>query len=144
MAPLGGQRGILRVGRSVEWAWILFGLLTSCVMTIIVHTMKAEVVGMLGNWLRNLRNQRGETLREVAASAHMDPALLSKIERGNRLPTAGQVSGLARHFGVAEDELQAQRIAVDFLGRYGDSPFARRAVSIIRERFEHSGPDTDN
>lgn len=95
--------------------------------------MKPRTVVDLGVWLRDLRQKRGQTLREVAAAAGMDPALLSKIENGSRLPTTAQATGLARYFAVSEDDMQARRIAGEFLGRYGDDPSAERALGVIRE-----------
>ena len=77
-------------------------------------------------------------MREVAALSQMDPTLLSKIERGSRLPTVGQLSGLAKHFGVAEDEIQAQRIAIDFLSRYGNHRSVELAVAVIQQSLSRS------
>lgn len=90
---------------------------------------------------RALRTERGETLREVAASAGMDPALLSKIEHGSRPPTAEQVTGLAHHFSISEDDLQAQRIAVDFVAKYGNQPSVRLAISLIAEMLASDNRD---
>ena len=73
----------------------------------------------------------------------MDPALLSKIEHGSRLPTQAQTTGLARYLGVPEAYLQAHRIAVDFLTRYREGIFAREAIAVIREGFRIHGADTD-
>jgi transcriptional regulator with XRE-family HTH domain len=70
----------------------------------------------------------------------MDPALLSKIERGSRLPTSEQITGLSRHLGISEDDLQAQRIAADFLAHYGESHFASQAITVIQEALRRDRP----
>jgi HTH-type transcriptional regulator, competence development regulator len=49
----------------------------------------------IGTILRNLRETRNLLLREVAASISIDPTLLSKIERDERMPTRGQVKALS-------------------------------------------------
>ena len=98
--------------------------------------MKRNTVVDLGAWLRDLRKTRGKTLREVAAAAGMDPALLSKIECGNRVPTLDQTSALARGFGVSEPDMQARRIAVDFVARYGRGEGPRKALTYIRLAFK--------
>lgn len=105
----------------------------------------SKIVDM-GAWLRDLRQSSDKTLREVAAVAGMDPALLSKIENGNRLPTAKQVEGLARHFGVSESDMQAQRIAVEFLTRYGDSSVVQQAIAVINKAImqSRSGPVSES
>ena len=41
--------------------------------------------------IRELREQNGLLLRQVAAEIEIDQALLSKIERGERMPTKDQV-----------------------------------------------------
>jgi len=119
----------------------LIGELTTSVMTRIVPPMKPSTAVALGAWLRDLRQSSGKTLREVAASAGMDPALLSKIERGNRLPTATQASTLARNFAIPETDLQARRIAVDFMTRYGWGESPRKALSLIRVALDKQGAD---
>jgi len=113
--------------------------LTMYVRTNIVQFMNPNHDSALGGRLRALRKECGETLREVAASAGIDPALLSKIERASRLPTAEQVTSLSNHFGIAEDNLQAQRIAVDFISRYGEQQYVRLAIPIISQAFSRSG-----
>ncbi len=49
----------------------------------------------LGEWLRELREQRDLPLRAVADAADMDLAHLHKIEVGQRLPTEEQTIRLA-------------------------------------------------
>ncbi len=113
-------------------------MLTQSVRTRIVHGMKSRTVPALGTWLRDLRRRNGKTLREVAASAGMDPALLSKIERGHRSPTEAQATGLARHFGICEDDLHAQRIAVDFLTHYGEHRAVKLAMALIQKSLSRA------
>ncbi len=93
----------------------------------------------IGSRLRNLRESRGEPLRVVAASVQIDSASLSKIERGDRLPTDEQTTRLAEYFGIATVELQAQRAAADFIGRYGTDALARRASVLVRETLADYG-----
>lgn len=40
----------------------------------------------LGQYLRQLRKEKGETLHQVSKGTDIDSPLLSKIERGERLP----------------------------------------------------------
>jgi transcriptional regulator with XRE-family HTH domain len=72
-------------------------------------------------------------LRSVAAAAEMDSTLLSKIELGQRLPTEPQMRALAIFFKVSFEELEAKRLAQQFWTEHGDSPAARKAVSLLRE-----------
>jgi transcriptional regulator with XRE-family HTH domain len=109
--------------------------------------MRVVISKNLGRRLRSLRKEKKETLREVAASASMDPAILSKIERGQRLPTTEQLKALARHLEDKEEGLQAERIAIEFCSRYKDSPYINEAIQIIQKmttynNFEHQGANS--
>lgn len=90
-----------------------------------------------GETIRLLRQQRGEPLRAVAAGISIDSTLLSKIERGQRLPTDEQLSGLADYFGVPVEELAAKVIAEKILSDYGYQEATRKALNIVRERLGH-------
>lgn len=49
----------------------------------------------IGQTLRELRESKGLLLREVGAALSLDPTLLSKIERNDRMPTKEQVNSLS-------------------------------------------------
>ncbi len=87
----------------------------------------------LGEWLRQLREQRDLPLREVADAAGMDLAHLQKIELGQRLPTEEQTVRLAKFFKLDETETQAQRIAEKFRHEFAEHPAAKNAISILAE-----------
>jgi transcriptional regulator with XRE-family HTH domain len=52
----------------------------------------------VGTILRNLRETNSLLLREVGAFISIDPTLLSKIERDERLPTREQVKALSTFY----------------------------------------------
>jgi transcriptional regulator with XRE-family HTH domain len=81
-----------------------------------------------------MRKDRRLPLRSVAAAADMDSTLLSKIELGQRLPTEEQARALAAFFSLSFEVLEAKRLAERFWLEHGDSPAARRAVSLLREK----------
>ena len=87
----------------------------------------------LGEWLRQLRERRELTLREVADAAGMDLAHLQKIELGQRLPTEEQTSRLAKFFKLDETETQARRIAEKFQHEFAEHPAAKEAIGILAE-----------
>lgn len=87
----------------------------------------------LGEWLRQLREQRGLPLREVADAAGMDLAHLHKIEQGQRLPTEEQTTKLARFFKLDGTETQARRIAEKFRHEFAEHPAAKEAIGILAE-----------
>ena len=87
----------------------------------------------LGEWLRQLREQRELPLRAVADAADMDLAHLHKIEQGQRVPTEEQAAHLAKFFKLNETETQARRIAEKFRQEFGDNPAAADAIGILAE-----------
>jgi transcriptional regulator with XRE-family HTH domain len=87
----------------------------------------------LGDWLRQLRERQGLTLREVAEAAGMDLAHLQKIELGQRLPTEEQTPRLAKFFNLDETETQARRIAEKFQHEFAEHPAAKEAIGILAE-----------
>lgn len=59
----------------------------------------------LGDTIRKLREGKGMALEAVAAVLYIDPAILSKVERGQRKPTREQVIKMAEYFKVKENDL---------------------------------------
>jgi transcriptional regulator with XRE-family HTH domain len=94
----------------------------------------------LGEWLRQLRQEKDLALREVAAAADMDPAHLSKAELGQRLPTQEQVAKLAKFFKVDPTLMEAKRVAEKVMQEISSSPAGEQALSILREEASYPGP----
>jgi transcriptional regulator with XRE-family HTH domain len=86
-----------------------------------------------GEWLRQMRDEKGVPLRVVAAAADMDQAHLSKIELGHRIPTEKQAVALARYFGLDSYEIEARRIAEKFHQDFADNPAAGKAVQMLND-----------
>jgi transcriptional regulator with XRE-family HTH domain len=88
-----------------------------------------------GETIRTLRKKHSEPLRVVAAAIGIDSTLLSKIERGERLPTGAQIAKFAKYFDLPMDELTAQAIADRIVSEYGHQPATLQAVRIVKERM---------
>lgn len=80
-----------------------------------------------GMKLRALRHDRAETLEDVAAATGLSVAMLSRVERGQRLPSPESVEALAEHFGLPAEELMSATIASRMMNRYGRESSARAA-----------------
>ena len=59
----------------------------------------------LGKMISKLREDNEQPLRTIAAYLNIDPAILSKIERGQRKPAREQVVKLAEYFKIEENDL---------------------------------------
>lgn len=86
-----------------------------------------------GEWLRQMRDEKGVPLRVVAAAADMDQAHLSKIELGQRIPTEKQAAAMARYFGIDSHDMEARRIAEKFRQDFADNPAAGKAVQMLND-----------
>ncbi len=61
-----------------------------------------EIIGQI---LRNKRQELGLLLRQVSAYVDIDQAILSKIERNGRKPTKEMLEKLAEILKIDKDEL---------------------------------------
>lgn len=92
-----------------------------------------------GEHLRDLREDSGQTLREVATNIGIDPSLLAKIERNERQPTKQLIKHVALFFRVNEKELQneflSDQIAYKILDEKADLKIlkvAEKKVSYLK------------
>lgn len=95
-----------------------------------------------GGKLRDLRHARGETLEAVSAATGLSVAMLSRVERGERLPSPESVEALAAHFGLPADELMSETIASRLYSRYG-AVTSRHAAEKMRAEEPWPGAEAD-
>jgi HTH-type transcriptional regulator, competence development regulator len=88
----------------------------------------------LGDWLRHLRDEKGELLKDVSAALRLDMALLSKIELGQRAPTEDQARSLAKHFRIEWREMEKRWLAEKMQMDYGTYPALAAAAALIAEQ----------
>lgn len=60
---------------------------------------------LLGNKIKELREEHGVQQRQLAALLEIDTPMFSKIERGNRYAKRTQVIQLAEYFKIDKNEL---------------------------------------
>ena len=89
-----------------------------------------------GEKIKTVRKGRGETLHKVAMGTDIDSTLLSKIERGIRLPTNEQILPLAEHFGLDQKQLAIEATAEKILTQYGYSDVTYEAVRYVQEKMQ--------
>jgi transcriptional regulator with XRE-family HTH domain len=77
-------------------------------------------------------------LRKVAAALDVDQSLLSKYERGDRLPAQDFLKKLAKYFSFDEKELMALWLSEKFLAEVEDSSIAGKALKIAEEQLRYS------
>ena len=89
----------------------------------------------LGLRLRNLRTQKKLTLHQVSKEVDIDSPMLSKIERGERLPTIEQLQRLSKFFKVAEADLKVMHTAEKIIKEYGVNDTTYDAVRLVEEQI---------
>lgn len=89
----------------------------------------------LGQYIRNLRTQTNLTLHQLSKEVDIDSPMLSKIERGERLPTSEQIKKIAKHFKVSENNLRSRLTAEKILRKYGANDVTLNAISIVKEEI---------
>ena len=95
--------------------------------------MNSEI--SIGKFFRELRNERKETLHQVAVGTDIDSPLLSKIERGERLPTSEQLKKLSVYYDVSEEELRVKHTAEKILKEYGANETTYDAIQLVNEQL---------
>jgi transcriptional regulator with XRE-family HTH domain len=89
----------------------------------------------LGQHLRELRKEKGETLHQVSKGTDIDSPMLSKIERGDRMPTLEQLKRLCKYFKVAEADLKVMHTAEKIIKEYGVNETTYEAVRLVEEQI---------
>lgn len=89
----------------------------------------------IGTILRNLRETKGLLLREVAASISIDPTLLSKIERDERMPTREQVTALSA-FYKEESSIVIAYLSDKLVNELEDEDLALEAMKMAESKLK--------
>ena len=85
---------------------------------------------MIGERIRELREENNILLRQLAARLEMDTAMLSKMERGERFFRKEDIFLLAEIFKKPEEELLTLWLADKILKTIQDEPFKHQAVAM--------------
>ena len=91
----------------------------------------------LGQKIRNLRESQELLLRQVAAAIEIDQALLSKIERGERIATKNQIIALASFFEIDERELLTFWLGEKIAYEIKDEDIANDALKVAEETIQY-------
>lgn len=87
--------------------------------------------------IRGQREQKGLLLRQVAAEIEIDQALLSKIERGERMPTREQVMRLAKFYKVDEQELLVAFLSDKLVYEVQDEEMGLKAMQVAERKINY-------
>lgn len=91
----------------------------------------------IGEIIRELREEKSLLLRQVAAEIEIDQALLSKIERNERMPTKDQVKRLAKFFGKNENDLLVSFFSDKLVYEVKDEEVALKAMQVAEKKINY-------
>ena len=97
--------------------------------------MERKETDTIGQFIKNLRTEKAETLHQVSKATDIDMTMLSKIERGERLPTTEQVRKMAAYFILSENELQTKLTAERIIKEYGINETTYNAIKMVEEHL---------
>ena len=91
---------------------------------------------IIGKKLRELREQKGLLLRQVAASLEVDTAYISKMERGDKNIKREYIIKLAGIYQTDKDELISIWLADMVYDLLKDEKLAKKALEIAGKHLE--------
>ncbi|SRR5690554_104704 len=96
-----------------------------------------QVGKTIGTILRELRSEKGLLLREVGAQLSIDPTILSKIERNERMPTREQIKVLANFYKEQKNEVIIAWLSDKLVNEVQDEDLALRAIQVAEEKVAY-------
>lgn len=93
-----------------------------------------ETVGQI---IRNKRENLGLLLRQVAAYADIDQAILSKIERNERKPTKDLILKIAEILQLDKQELLIQFMSDKIAYEIGNEDCANKVLKVAEEKIKY-------
>lgn len=101
------------------------------------HTeLKRIKTMLLGDKIKELREEHGVLQRQLAALLEIDTPMFSKIERGDRYAKRRQVIQLAEYFKIDKNELLTLWLADKVLDAIeGEDELKRKAIEVAQERI---------
>ena len=93
--------------------------------------MKVKTIG------QTLRESKGFLLREVGASISLDPTILSKIERGDRMPTKEQVQALSDFYSDNKNEVIIAWLSDKLVYEIQDEELGMDAMKVAEKKVKY-------
>lgn len=91
----------------------------------------------IGDTLRALRESKELLLREVGAELSLDPTLLSKIERNDRMPTKEQVKALSEFYEDKKNEVVIAWLSDKLVYELQDEDLGLVAMKVAEKKIEY-------
>ena len=91
---------------------------------------------LLGEKIKELRDEHGVLQRQLAALLEIDTPMFSKIERGDRRAKRTQVIQLAEYFKIDKNELLPLWLAAKVVDAIeGEDELKQNAIKVAEEKM---------
>ena len=98
--------------------------------------MKTEIT--FGERIRNLREEKDLTLREVSEYLKIDTSMLGKIEKNNRKPTKQLIEKFSKLFNVSEKDLTIEFLSDNIAYQImDDEDFAIEVLKVAEKKVKY-------
>jgi len=98
--------------------------------------MKTEIT--FGDRIRNLREEKNLTLREVSEYLKIDTSMLGKIEKNNRKPTKQLIEKFSKLFNVSEKDLTIEFLSDNIAYQIMDEEdFAIEVLKVAEKKVKY-------
>lgn len=91
----------------------------------------------LNQLLRELRENKNLVIREVAANSRIDAALISKFEKGSRIPTEANIKALSSVLDYPENELLKLMLVEKVVEVVKYRSYAEEVLQLAESRVEY-------
>ena len=92
---------------------------------------------LLGELLREKREEKGLLLRHVSAQLDIDIAILSKIERSERKATKEQVVKLSEILDLNKEDLLVQYLSEKILYEIKNEELGEKALKVAEQQIRY-------
>ena len=96
---------------------------------------------LFGNKIRELRENKGLVLRQLAAVLEIDTATISKIERGDRMAKKEQIRLLAKLLEADYEQLHTLWLADKVYNIVAGEKDGIEALKVAEEEVKYKKPD---
>jgi transcriptional regulator with XRE-family HTH domain len=94
----------------------------------------SDKIKSFGETVRDLRENKGLLLRQVAAFLEVETAFLIKMERNDKKPSRQQVQKLAKALEATEKELMTLWLSDKLMETLNDESEAYKALKLTEKR----------
>lgn len=99
--------------------------------------MNEQATFTIGKLLKELRLSKGWMLRELGEKAQLDPTLLSKIEREERIPTLEQIKTFCKVYRGKKEEIMLAYLSDKIINEIGNDKLAQQALAVAELKMKN-------